>query len=81
MITFKPNFPFHTGRILPAIAFGTGTSYFERNNDVTEGILKAFGAGFRYIDTAIVYQTEEGVGKFPNLFHRFKRFKLFYNPR
>ena len=62
MITFTPNFTFHTGRILPAIAFGTGTSYFERNNDVTEGILKAFGAGFRYIDTAIAYQTEEGVG-------------------
>ena len=56
------NFTFHTGRILPAIAFGTGTSYFERNNDVTEGIIKAFGAGFRYIDTAIAYQTEEGVG-------------------
>ena len=67
MITFTPNFTFHTGRILPAIAFGTGTSYFERNNDVTEGILKAFGAGFRYIDTAIAYQTEEGVGKFPHL--------------
>ena len=63
MITFTPNFTFHTGRILPAIAFGTGTSYFERNNDVTEGIVKAFGAGFRYIDTAIAYQTEEGVGK------------------
>ena len=62
MITFKPNFTFHTGRILPAIAFGTATSYFERNNDVTEGIIKAFGAGFRYIDTAIAYQTEEGVG-------------------
>ena len=60
--TFTPNFTFHTGRILPAIAFGTGTSYFERNNDVTEGIIKAFGAGFRYIDTAIAYQTEEGVG-------------------
>ena len=63
MIKFTPNFTFHTGRILPAIAFGTGTSYFERNNDVTEGIVKAFGAGFRYIDTAIAYQTEEGVGK------------------
>ena len=63
MITFTPNFTFHTGRIVPAIAFGTGTSYFERNNDVTEGILKAFEAGFRYIDTAIAYSTEEGVGK------------------
>ena len=63
MITFTPNFTFHTGRIVPAIAFGTGTSYFERNNDVQEGILKAFEAGFRYIDTAIAYSTEEGVGK------------------
>ena len=63
MITFTPNFTFHTGRIVPAIAFGTGTSYFERNNDVQEGILKAFEAGFRYVDTAIAYSTEEGVGK------------------
>ena len=62
MITFTPNFTFHTGRKVPAIAFGTGTSYFERSNDVTEGIIKAFTAGFRYIDTAIAYQTEEGVG-------------------
>ena len=59
---FTPNFTLHTGRIIPAIAFGTGTSYFERNDDVTEGIIKAFEAGFRYIDTAIMYQTEQGVG-------------------
>ena len=57
------NFTLHTGRKIPAIAFGTGTSYFNRSNDVIEGIVKAFDAGFRYIDTAIAYGTEEGVGK------------------
>ena len=34
------NFTFHTGRKIPAIGFGTGTSYFHRNEDVKEGILK-----------------------------------------
>jgi diketogulonate reductase-like aldo/keto reductase len=57
------NFTLHTGRKIPAIAFGTGTSYFNRSDDVIEGIIKAFDAGFRYIDTAIAYGTEEGVGK------------------
>jgi diketogulonate reductase-like aldo/keto reductase len=62
--TFKmTNFTLHTGRKIPAIAFGTGTSYFNRSDDVIEGIIKAFEAGFRYIDTAIAYGTEEGVGK------------------
>ena len=56
------HFTLHTGRKIPVLAFGTGTTYFERNDDVTEGILKAFKVGFRYIDTAIMYQTEEGVG-------------------
>ena len=63
MIPLTPSFTFHTGGVVPGIAFGTGTTYFKRNNDVTEGILKAFEAGFRYIDTAIVYSTEEGVGR------------------
>ena len=63
MTKLIPNFTLHTGRKIPAIAFGTGTSYFNRSNDVIEGIVKAFDAGFRYIDTAIAYGTEEGVGK------------------
>ena len=63
MVTFTPSFTFHTGRIVPAMAFGTGTSYFNRSDDVVKGILKAFDAGFRYIDTAIAYGTEEGVGQ------------------
>merc|ERR1712241_1014812 len=65
----------HTGRKVPAIAFGTGTSYFERSNDVTEGIIKAFTAGFRYIDTAIAYGTEEGVGKAIKILIEEKGFK------
>lgn len=47
---------------LPAIAFGTGTSYFNRNAAVSEGIVEAFRHGYRHIDTAIMYDTEEGVG-------------------
>ena len=46
-------FELHTGRKIPSIAFGTGTTYFHRNQEVAEGILKAFDNGFRYIDTAI----------------------------
>jgi diketogulonate reductase-like aldo/keto reductase len=57
------DFTLHSGRKMPGIAFGTGTSYFERNQDVTEGILKAFHRGFRHIDTAIMYDTENGVGE------------------
>ena len=56
-------FTLRSGRQIPAIAFGTGTTYFQRNDDVENGILQAFGKGFRYIDTAIMYNTEEGVGK------------------
>ena len=62
-MTVAPRFTLSSGRKIPCIAFGTGTSYFERNDDVCDGILKAFDAGFRYIDTAIMYQTEAGVGK------------------
>ena len=56
-------FTLRTGRKIPAIAFGTGTSYFNRNSDVADGIVKAFDVGYRHIDTAIMYDTEEGVGE------------------
>ena len=57
------DFTLHSGRKIPAIAFGTGTTYFHRNKDVTEGILKAFDNGYRLFDTAQIYKTEEGVGE------------------
>ena len=56
-------FTFHTGRQIPAIAFGTGTSYFHRNEEATKGVIKAYENGYRSFDTAIVYETEEAVGK------------------
>ena len=50
------------GGWLPTVAFGTGTSYFHRNDDVCEGVLKAATVGYRLIDTAVMYGTEVGVG-------------------
>jgi len=50
------------GGWMPSIAFGTGTTYFNRPDDVSEGISKAVKAGYRLLDTAIMYGTEVGVG-------------------
>jgi len=51
------------GGCIPTIAFGTGTSYFNRVDDVCEGLVKAVKTGYRWIDTAVMYGTEVGVGK------------------
>ena len=51
------------GRWIPTISFGTGTSYFNRIDDVCEGLIKAIKIGYRWIDTAVMYGTEIGVGK------------------
>ena len=50
------------GGWIPSVALGTGTSYFNRNDDVCEGILKAVKVGYKLIDTAVMYGTEVGVG-------------------
>ena len=55
-------FKFSDGGSVPTVAFGTGTTFFNRNNDVAEAILKAVKIGYRLIDTAVMYGTEEGVG-------------------
>lgn len=55
-------FKFNNGGSVPTVAFGTGTTFFNRNDDVTEAILKAVKIGYRLIDTAVMYGTEEGVG-------------------
>lgn len=54
---------FNDGGWIPSMGFGTGTTYFDRPDDVSEGIVKAVKAGFRLIDAAVVYGTEVGVGK------------------
>ena len=45
---------FRNNDIIPILGFGTGTGYFERPAAVAEGILLAFNAGYRLIDTAQV---------------------------
>ena len=51
------------GGKMPKVAFGTGTTFTNRTDDVFDGISKAYNAGYRLFDTAIVYGTETGVGK------------------
>ena len=57
-------FTLKDGGFVPSIAIGTGTS-FSRDNafKVTDAIVDAVKKGYRLIDTAQVYQTEEQVGK------------------
>ena len=45
---------FRNNDIIPILGFGTGTGYFERPEAVAEGMLLAFNAGYRLIDTAQV---------------------------
>jgi len=51
------------GGSLPTIAFGTGTTYFDRGDEVADGVLKGIRAGYRLLDTAQQYKTEKGVGE------------------
>jgi len=53
----------NTGREIPAIGFGTGTSFFGRGDDVAALVGHAFQAGLTSFDTAVIYGTEEGLGK------------------
>jgi len=48
---------------MPAISFGTGTSFFNRGDEVAAVIGKAYQAGFRSFDCATIYGTEEGLGR------------------
>ena len=48
---------FRNNDIIPMLGFGTGTGYFERPEAVAEGMLLAFKAGYRLIDTAQVNST------------------------
>lgn len=57
------NLLMNTGRNIPAISFGTGTSFFNRPDAVASHIQEAFDAGFRSYDTATVYGTEIGLGE------------------
>ena len=57
-------FKLKDGGIMPTIAIGTGTTFaFQNAFKVTEAIVDAVKKGYRHIDTAQIYQTEEHVGK------------------
>jgi len=58
-----PKLKMNTGREIPAIGFGTGTSFFNRGDDVAAVIHQAYQAGFRSFDGATIYATEEGLGR------------------
>ena len=51
------------GGWVPTVALGTGTTFFDRGDDVAKAVVQAVKAGYRLIDTAVLYKTEEGVGK------------------
>ena len=45
---------FKNNDIIPILGFGTGTGYFDRPEAVAEGMIIAYKAGYRLIDTAQV---------------------------
>jgi 2,5-diketo-D-gluconate reductase A len=54
-----PNLPLHDGTSIPQLGFGV----FQVPPDKTAAtVLTAFEVGYRHIDTAQMYQNEEGVG-------------------
>lgn len=56
----QPHVKFHDGRSIPQIGLGV----WQTPNDVAvEAVSTALKTGYRHIDTAAVYQNEEGVGE------------------
>jgi 2,5-diketo-D-gluconate reductase A len=60
MTATQQTFPISPTVRIPAIGFGT---YLVSNDDVGAAVRTAIGLGYRHIDTATVYQNEEGVGE------------------
>ena len=56
---------FRNNDIIPILGFGTGTGYFERPEAVAEGIIIAYKAGYRLIDTAQVNHNLIDITKHP----------------
>ena len=60
---YHTKFKLNDGGWIPSIAFGTGTTYFDRPDDVSKGLVTAVKNGYKLIDTAVMYGTEVGVGQ------------------
>ena len=59
-MVLQEKYTLNNGIEVPKIAFGT---WQISNADVTEAVKTALETGYRHIDTAVLYQNEEGVGK------------------
>ena len=47
------------GKKLPALGFGNGTGGFLKSDKSIQGVKDALDVGFRHVDTAQMYETEE----------------------
>ena len=56
-------FTLNDGGFVPSVAIGTGTTFKDGGEKVTEAVVDAVRKGYRHIDTALIYNTEENVGK------------------
>ena len=56
-------FTLNDGGFVPSIAIGTGTTFKDGGDKVTQALVDAVKKGYRLIDTALIYNTEENVGK------------------
>jgi len=56
----RTTFAINADAHIPAVGFGT---YLISQDDVAAAVRAAIGVGYRHVDTAAVYQNEEGVGE------------------
>eukprot|EP00246_Nothoceros_aenigmaticus_P011955 TRINITY_DN3486_c0_g1_i1.p1 TRINITY_DN3486_c0_g1~~TRINITY_DN3486_c0_g1_i1.p1 ORF type:complete len:323 (+),score=60.66 TRINITY_DN3486_c0_g1_i1:175-1143(+) len=59
------SFRLNSGAFIPAIGLGTGLDFGEKRSEdfVADAIVDAIEAGYRHIDTAVLYNNETAVGK------------------
>ena len=56
----SPALPLHDGRTIPQLGYGV----WQVDTDIAEDVVgQALAAGYRHIDTAMIYGNEEGVGR------------------
>lgn len=60
MAALIPTLPLNDGRAIPAIGFGTGSVW--KDKDAHTYVTQAIEGGFEHIDTAQIYHNEESVG-------------------
>ena len=59
-MTQSPTLPLHDGRTIPQLGYGV----WQVDADIAEDVVgQALAAGYRHIDTAMIYGNEEGVGR------------------